>query len=42
MYFFCCAHCVFHVILRYIVMRYLYDARHRDFALSASFVLRVF
>ena len=25
----------------YIVVRYLYDARRRDFALSASFVLRV-
>ena len=40
MYFFCFARCVFHVIV-YIVMRYLYDARRRDFALSASFVLRV-
>ena len=33
--------CVFHVIV-YIVTRYMYDARRRDFALSASFVLRVF
>ena len=40
MYFFCFARCVFHVIV-YIVMRYMYDARRRDFALSASFALRV-
>ena len=33
---FCIARCV------YIVTRYMYDARRRDFALSASFVLRVF
>ena len=31
------ARCVFHVIV-YIVTRYMYDARCRDFALSASFV----
>ena len=34
------ARCVFHVIV-YIVTRYMYEyARRRDFALSASFVLR--
>ena len=37
----CIGRCVFHVIV-YIVTRYMYDARRRDFALSASFVLRVF
>ena len=37
MYFFGFARCVFHVIV-YIVVRYLYDARRRDFALPASFV----
>ena len=35
------ARCVFHVI-EYIVTRYMYDARRRDFALSASFVSRMF
>ena len=39
--FFCFARFVFHVIV-HIVVRYLYDAWRRDFALSASFVLRVF
>ena len=29
-------------LIVYIVTRYMYDAVHRDFALSASFVLRVF
>ena len=41
MYFFYLARCVFHVIV-YIVTRYTYDARRRDFALSARFVVRVF
>ena len=39
MYFFCFARCVFHVIV-YIVMRYLYDARRQDFALSAKFCVK--
>ena len=30
------------IVYMYIVTRYMYDARRRDFALSASFVLRVF
>ena len=41
MYLFCIARCVFYVIVC-LVTRYMYDARHRDFALSASFVSRVF
>ena len=33
---------VFYCALFYIVTRYMNDARRRDFALSARFVLRVF
>ena len=38
---FCISRCDFHVIM-YIVTRYMYDARRRDFALTVSFGLRVF
>ena len=39
--FFCFACCVFYLIV-YIVTRYMYDAKRRDFALSACFVLECF